>query len=191
MRIMKSNNGFTLLELMVTISILGIMLIFMSRLLGLNVKLFRMTEGNAEYRDSARIAANSILTVVRENSNVGLDVSTAGVISKPSSEVVLDYKSNSSNSNVNHAKLWYYFEPDKFGTGNGYGELRDIDNKTIATYIRSLNIEDRDTIEQWPYIKITIEAGKRMDASEKTLNENSEELKDSISKLVFCIRKER
>lgn len=162
MRYPDRKKGYTLVELMITLGILGIILLFMSQLLNFNIRHVKQEDMKVEYMQNARLAANYILKKVNQNNITDIQYIENGSqkIIKIAGQVVFDATKSASRPSGSPA-LWYYFAADYFGSGNNYGELKDVNDKTLASYIKEISVQDMSKQDvNNNSLKVVITAGK-------------------------------
>lgn len=144
----KNNNGFTLIELMITISLFGIVLLSMGSLLNYNISSFSKDSTYYKYKLDARYAMNKVINEIKKNYGTSFDLGKV----KASDLTVL------INSNKNDAvgNIYYFYDPDRYGIGDGYGELRGQSGETIVKNIKDFTIESINA----NLVKVTIKAGR-------------------------------
>lgn len=162
MALLKNNKGFTMIELVLTLSILGLIIVFMSQILNVNIRLVQSEDRKVEYMQNARLAANYILGRIRQNNLADIEYreEEGQKLIKASGTVVFDATKRTVIPDNNPA-LWYYYEEDYYGVGNGYGELRNESDNALASYIRDISVQDmagQDPSKK--YLRITVTTGK-------------------------------
>jgi prepilin-type N-terminal cleavage/methylation domain-containing protein len=145
---LKETKGFTLIELLIVISLFGVIILLLGSLLNYNIRNFVSNDQYYQYKSDARYAINIVTSEIRKNYNTSYN---SGKILDNSSNIIVN-----SNPNDENGSIYFYFDQNRYGTGNGYGELRRNGGGVIARNIKDFKIEsDSDGI-----VKITIKAGK-------------------------------
>ena len=145
----RNTKGFTLIELMIVIALIGFVLLIMGDILNFNIKRFNQDSSYYKYKVYGRYAMNKVVSEIKKNYNASFD---SGKIKASDGVTVL------INSNKNEASgdIRYYYEADKYGVGDGYGELRYQDGSTLAKNIKDFTIESTSSPD---LVKVTIKAG--------------------------------
>ncbi len=143
-----NNKGFTLIEVSIVIALIGFLLLCIGNILTDNLNTFTDNNNYYKYKLQSRYAMSKVVNEVKKNYGTTYD---AGKVLSSSAEVLVNSNKNEAVGNLN-----FYYEPDKYGTGDGYGELRGADGRVIATNIKDLTIEGINE----NLIKVTIKAGK-------------------------------
>ncbi len=132
-----SNCGFTLIELIICITILGMLLMYMTRILTFNIKLVKTESDVIQDSANSRMAMNDILKVLRGNDYQNIFIEGTNMLAS-NSGLLLDPQGRATN--INSAKLWYCYDFTK-----GYGNLEDLTNNILAEYVRSIVFIDKNT----------------------------------------------
>ena len=145
---MKNKKGFTLIEVMIVIALIGTMLLVMSTILNDNIKKFVQNTNYYKYKLDGRYAMSKVVNETKKNYNTTFNLGK--VLASDVSTLV------NSNKNDLTGIICFYYEPDKYGVGDGYGELRGEGGNIIARNIKDFTIESINA----DLIKVTIKAGK-------------------------------
>src|SRR3989339_1967542 len=106
----KNKNGFTLIEVMITLSILGIILFFVSNVINANYKLIKSERLHIEYIHDIQMAANHIINTTRECNSSKITFLGDGTI-KNDTLIVLDSIIKNTPVVPPNTKLWIYKDP--------------------------------------------------------------------------------
>lgn len=145
---MKNNKGFTLIEVMIVIGLIGVMLLAMSTILNDNIYRFTKNTNYYKYKLDGRYAMTKVVNEIKKNYNTSFD--SGKILSSTSATLV------NSNKNDLTGTLCFYYEADKYGVGDGYGEIRDSSGSVIARNIKDFTI----TSETANLVKVTVKTGK-------------------------------
>ena len=145
---MKSNKGFTLIEVMIVIGLIGTMLLAMSGILNDNIIRFVQNTNYYKYKLDGRYAMTKVVNEVKKNYNTSFD---SGKVLASNADILVN-----SNKNDLTGNIYFYYEPDKYGIADGYGELRGQGDSVLARNIKDFTIESINA----DLIKVTIKSGK-------------------------------
>lgn len=161
MKRLKKINGFTLIELIITLSILGIVIVFMSQILNFNIRFVKHEDKRIEYAQNARIAANAIMDIVNMTDAANVNYTTNSSQIDIAGDIILDVTKQTTTP-ATLPRLWYYFP-----IGNQYGELMDNNGKVVAQYVSDLKITQAASGN---YINVSISTGELSDTGNRSLN---------------------
>lgn len=146
--IMLKNRGFTLIEVMIVIGLIGVVLLVVGDILNYNFINFNQNNKYFRYKLDGRYAMSKVVNEIRKNYGTSFN---AGKILASDSTVLVN-----SNPNDFTGNIYFYYDPDRYGTGDGYGELRGQGDRVLAKNIKDFKIESIDT----GLVKITVKSGK-------------------------------
>lgn len=152
----KNNKGFTLIELMMVIAILGIVFSVVGSVLNNSIIKYNRESTYYESKINARYAMNRVLNEIRRNYNTTY---ASGKVSLGATTLV------NSNKNDATGNIYYYYEANKYDTGDGYGELRGAGGVVIAKYIKDFKIESVSA----KLIKVTVKGQKQNSKRDLTI----------------------
>ena len=128
---MKNNKkGFTLLELMVTISIFSLLLGYFSLFFSNEIKLYSSKDNDIELRQDARIAIDRIVSKIRSKNGLTFVTRPDETISAiyEGSNIIINTTPNDFQGEINFA----------FDEAKGYGELKDKYGNKIVNNISNI-----------------------------------------------------
>ena len=161
MRLGKNSRGFTLLEIMMVVAVLGIALSMFYNYLNFNFKFLNERNQENESYLQAKVAMNRLVDHLQSYQTLAISGNyIIGTGSDGNSETLFNYTDISDKTNG----VIYYSEP--FDTSTGIGQLNKSGNiiaKNIKVYF------DKDTNNK--YIQITLEV-----FPDRNLGENSVKL---------------
>lgn len=130
---MRNNiKGFTLMELMVTISIFSLLLGYFAIFFSNEIKLYSSKDNDIELRQDARIAVDRIVSKIRSKNGLTFAINPVdNTISEvyQGSEIII----NTTPEDDSHGEINFVLDSQK-----GYGELRDQNNNKIADNISGI-----------------------------------------------------
>lgn len=142
-----NNKGFTLIETMISIALISVLLLITSQLLNYNIISFRQNNNYYKYKLEARSAMTKVIYEIKKNYMTSY--SSSKILSSGGATLV------NSNKNDLTGNIYFYYDANKYGTGDGYGELRR-NGVAIIKDIKNFTIESIDA----NLVKITIKTGK-------------------------------
>ncbi len=157
---MKSNNrGFTLLEVMVTIGILGLVLGYFTSFYRNEINLYFSKDNDIELKQDARIAMDRIVSKIRMTENLSYEAGTdgTGVICQ-GAQVIVNTTRNEPVGDIN-----YYYD-----SGKEVGEIRDASGNRIAGNVKDFRLDRIDIPGTDGLVEITISCGNNKSESVKT-----------------------
>lgn len=147
----KNNEGFTLIELMLVISLIGIVLLIAGNIVNYNITTkYNFDRSYYECKINGRYAMNRIVNEIKNSYNTSF---TLGKITGGVTTLV------NSNENDMTGNIQFYYEADTYGIGDGYGELRDSNGAVLAKYIKDFTIEDLNPVDP-NLVKVTVKSQK-------------------------------
>jgi prepilin-type N-terminal cleavage/methylation domain-containing protein len=154
-----NRKGFTLIEVMIAVTLFGILMISIQGVLRLGIVGSGKDVNYYGHKIQARYAMNRIIDEIKANIGTTFD-STNNVI-KASDGTTILINANPTNM-TEDGDIFFYFDPNRYGTGDGYGELRGQNGRIIAKYIKDFKIEYDDTIDpSHKLLKVTLKSGRR------------------------------
>lgn len=147
---MKNNKGFTLLEVIITIGIIGLLMGFFTTFFSNEIKLYYSKDNDIELKQDARIAIDRIVSKIRSKNGLTFTPGPdgTGVIYKGSS-ILINTTKNDIEGEINFS----------FDDTKGYGEIRDSSGNRIANYIKDFKLEKQDIPDTEGLVKIIICCG--------------------------------
>ncbi len=145
MKKFKSSRGFTLLELMMTVAVLGIFFSVVYGFLNFNLRFINQRGGEQDYQLQGRIVMARVENSLRKYEKIrvsGFDVQvdqTSPVVN------LINFNQNTSSADAE-----YYFFWD---SSRGVGEFRNRSGATVAKGILSISITDEPADD---VIRITV-----------------------------------
>lgn len=154
-----NRKGFTLIEVMIVVALLGILLISVQAMLKFGILDSVHNANYYEYKIQARYAMNQIIHEIKTHVNSKYDS-----VNYPNEILASDGVTVLINANpttgTEAGDIFYYFDPNRYGTGDGYGELHGQNGRVIAKYIKNFTIAADDTIDpSHKLLKLTINCG--------------------------------
>jgi len=145
----KRNDGFTLIELAITMAVLSIIMLIMYQILNFNVRLVKSEDMRLQYVESARTVLNQVMKKIREAdaANVEFDSATGDI--KAGGNIIFNVYPK--DVNYSNSALWYKKMP-----GEEFGYFCTSTGNVLAGYIRSLDVQ---TISD-KYLRLTLKTGK-------------------------------
>lgn len=154
-------KGYTLVELSIVLSILGLILVLVSQILSFQLNNVRVEEDRVTYRQQAREAIlfiDEMFQTARE-----IDQSTVLTIKEDKlvypfpyeNHVVLDVRDPASSN----SDAW-------LDRGDLFGELKDRDGNVRATYIQEIEVSDIDDYS----LKIEVATGRNPNDTLETVD---------------------
>lgn len=145
---MKDNvKGFTFLELMVTIGILGLVLSYIMVYFSNEIRLYYSKGNDIELKQDGRIAMDRIVSKIRMKTDLSFGPGSDGTgIVYEGPQILINTTKNDPAGEIN-------FE---FNNAKGYGEIKDSFGNRIAGNIKDFTIEKDSELE---LIRITIWCG--------------------------------
>lgn len=155
---MKNNKGFTLIELMITISIFSMVIGYYTLFFRNEINLYYSKGNSIELGQDARIALDRIVTKIRNYNGLTFQpgINGTGVIYN-GSQVLINTMPNDPNGDINFS----------YDTFKGYGEIRDKMGYRIVNYIKNFRIDFQDIPGTSGLVTITITCGNDQSSSTK------------------------
>ena len=148
---MLNKKGFTIIELVIAISLISVLILISSNFLNYNIRSYRDTNDYYKHKIEARYAMDKV--VLEINRNYGISYNNGKVLGSDASVLV------NSTPNELSGNIQFYFDADRYGIGDGYGEIRGVNGESIIKNIKEFTIESPET----NIIKILIKTGKEND----------------------------
>jgi prepilin-type N-terminal cleavage/methylation domain-containing protein len=147
---MKSNKGFTLIEVIFTLGILSIVIGYFMLYFVKEISLFHMNDDDIRLNQDARIAVDRIVTKIRTNNGLTFQAgpSGTGMILK-NENILINTAKNDAVGEIN-----YYFDDTK-----GYGQIRNSDGNVIADNIKDFRLEYEALPNSPGLVKIIVVSG--------------------------------
>ncbi|MGE5472694.1 MAG: type II secretion system protein [Ignavibacteriales bacterium] len=155
----NSRNGFTLLEVIVTIGIFSLVIGYFMIYFTHEIKQYYSKENDIEIKQDARIALDRIVTKIRSNTGLVVEIGAEGTVTKIRNEndaVIINTNQADSDGEIN-----YYYDNSK-----NNGELRDIQGNKIIGNIKEFSIKRDNDNDQ--ILIITISCGNQRSGENKT-----------------------
>lgn len=152
-----NRKGFTLIEVMIVVALLGILMISLQGILRFGIVDSNQNANYYKYKVQARYAMNQIMHEIKTNIGTTFDTTNNEIKASDGTTVLI----NATSTNTTESgEIYFYLDPNKYGIGDGYGELRGQNGRVIARYIKDFTIEYDDTIDPThKLLKVTIESG--------------------------------
>jgi prepilin-type N-terminal cleavage/methylation domain-containing protein len=162
---LKKRKGFTLIEMMITLSILSILLVLLSYVIKYSFQNFREENRNLSYRNDVKSTVEYIIEEVSNAKDMymgnkgGLLLLKDNIIYITTSlgyrniYPIVDLNKKLNNTNLK-SELWYYYNE-----GLNRYELRDKENNTLSRNLLALEVvENKEN-----YLKLSVEVGRMGD----------------------------
>lgn len=155
----NSRNGFTLLEVIVTIGIFSLVIGYFMIYFTHEIKQYYSKENDIEIKQDARIALDRIVTKIRSNTGLMLETKADGTVVRIKNQddsVIINTSQADADGEIN-----YYYDSSK-----NNGELRDINGNKIVGNIKEFLIKRDNDNDQ--ILIITISCGNQRSDENKT-----------------------
>lgn len=151
---MKSQRGFTLLEVIITLGILSIVFGYFMLYFSSEIRMYYTNDQEIELKQGTRIAIDRIVTKIRSNNDLSFvpGPEGTGVIYK-GGNILINTTKNDVNGEIN-----YYYDSTK-----GFGQIRNFSGRVISDNIKEFRLDKEDIPETEGLIKISIKSGNNKD----------------------------
>lgn len=144
-----NNKGFTVAELLISIMLISVLLLMSNQLLNQNIIKYKQNSNYYKYKLDGRYAMSKVVNEIKKN--YGTTFSSNKILSSTSTTLV------NSNKNDLTGNIYFYYDANRYGTGDGYGELRRPSGAVLAKNIKEFTIESI----HYNLVKVTIQSGKK------------------------------
>lgn len=152
-----NRKGYTLIEVMVAVALMGILLISVQTMLRFGIVDSGKNANYYDYKIQARYAMKQIIHEIKTNIGTIYDSTNNVILASDNTTILINPKPTSTTES---GDIYYYFDPNRYGTGDGYGELRGQNGRVIAKYIKNFSIGyDNSLVPSNKILKVTINCG--------------------------------
>ncbi|MFZ5646933.1 MAG: PulJ/GspJ family protein [Bacillota bacterium] len=144
--VVSGRRGFTLLELMMTVAVLGIFFGVVYGFLNHNLSFMNERGSDQDYQLQGRIAMSRIENLLRRYQEITVD--PANQVVKGDGNALIDYSQNTSN--ISGVQYFFYWD-----AARSIGELRNGSGDTVAKGVKLIDITDEGASG---VIKVTVQA---------------------------------
>jgi len=123
-RYIRSMRGFSLLELLITLAILGILMVTVTNLILINLKVARIVQGRSYAREETSFMLNLLKKDIRNAENVER-VSAVIRIDGVATTIPGTLHITRLDENGNTKELYWYLAGKTVGRGEGTGAIKD------------------------------------------------------------------